>query len=69
MAPALQAKAQEEGRVLGTVLREGASVTMLLRSKGVLNITSGTCTGGRVGGACAGKGGLCNNFSKTKSLY
>ena len=30
--------AQEEGRVLETVLRKGASVTTLLRIPGVLNI-------------------------------
>ena len=47
--------AQEEGRVLEPVLRKGASVTILLRLQGVLNITSGNCTGGK-GGPILGKG-------------
>ena len=50
--------AQEEGRVLQTVLRKGASVTILLRLLGILNITSGKCTGGR-----CWEWGLCNNFT------
>ena len=40
---------QEEGRVLETVLRKGASVTILLRLLGVLNIISSDSTGGSEG--------------------
>ena len=52
---------QEEGRILETVLKKGASVTILLRLWGVLNITKRE--------VYAGKGGLCNNFTKTTNLY
>ena len=68
--PSITSKvAQGTGRVLEPVLRKGASVTILLRFLGVLNITSGNCTGGR-GGHILGKGASVTiSPTKTKNLY
>ena len=45
----IASKIAQEGRVLETVLRRGASVTISLRLPGVPNITSRNSTGGREG--------------------